>query len=117
MPSCVGKLVKQDSVEFSLIEQPIDTHGKQDIRLKDATDCGSSMPGVEPHGDAGCYETRDHVLVAQTDQGLRLALSAYTQDQSQKHREGPSYPYAAKQHCRPALRHVPYGVANGAKRC
>src|ERR1700720_816 len=113
----MGEFVKQDSVEFSLIEQPINTDRKQDIWLKDAADCGSSMPSVEAHGDASRCETRGHVLVAQTDRGLRLALSAYTRDQSQKHRQGPSDPYDGKHHCRPALRHVPYGVANVAKGC
>src|SRR5580704_8177107 len=113
----MGEFVKQDSVEFSLIEQPIDADRKQDIWLKDAADCGSSMPDVEGYGDASRYETRDHALVAQTGRGLRLALSAYTRDQSQKHRQRPSDPYDGKHHRRPALRYVPYGAANGAKRC
>src|SRR6516164_9921704 len=117
MPSCVGEFVKQDSIEFSLIEQAIDADGEQDTWLEDPTDCGSSMPGVEVHGDASRCEARDHVLVVQTDRRLRLALSAYTRDQSQKQHRGPNYPDDGKHHRRPALRHLPYGVSNGAERC
>src|SRR5690349_569090 len=75
-PSCVGEFVKQDSVELSLIEQPTDADRKQDARLKDAADRGSSMSGVEAHRDSSLYETRGHVLVAETGRGLRRALSA-----------------------------------------
>src|SRR5690242_1719112 len=115
MPSCVCDFVKKDSVEFAFIEKPIDADGKQDTWLKDATNCGNSMPGVEGHGDASRCESGGHALAAQTGRGLRPVLSAYTPEQSQKHRQGPCHPHDGKHHRRPALRHLPNGIANGAE--
>jgi hypothetical protein len=48
-PSCVRQFVDEDGIEFSLIEGPLNTGGKQDTGFQNAAYCGARMSVVEAH--------------------------------------------------------------------
>ena len=52
------KLVDQDGIEFTVVEQPIDPAGKHDARIKDSPNRGTGMRLAKAHRDAICHETR-----------------------------------------------------------
>src|SRR5215472_18920167 len=62
-PSRVGQLVHEDSIEFLLTEQAIESTGKQDARAKNALDCGSRIPVVEVHWHAIGKETFSRTML------------------------------------------------------
>src|ERR1700730_7495039 len=117
-PSCMGQFVDQYSVEFTLIEQPINAGGKQDTRVKNSVNRGAGMAFAEAHRNSICYEIRGHTKIIQTGRHLNLAtLSTYTRDQSHEHHECASCPYHRKHNGRTAFCHIPYRAAESAKRC
>src|SRR5579863_5191183 len=112
----MGQFVNQDSAEFTLTEQPIDAGGKQDTRGKDSPNRGTRMAVAKAHGNAVCHEIARAAAKVQTVLEFRFAtLFAYAPDQSHKHSEGPGHPYNSEDYGRPALRHIPYRIANSTE--
>src|SRR6266496_5206084 len=87
------------------------------MRIENAADCGSRMPFAETHRNSICYETSNGMFLEPSRNFSLATLSAYARDQPHKHAQCTSDPYPGKHHRRPALCHVPYGPANGTKRC
>src|SRR5580698_313218 len=107
--------MKQHSVQFLPAEDSIDARGKQDTRMQNAIDCGSGLPGVEPHGNAVYHETGCGILAAGRDLNLST-IATQAQDQPCKHGKHTRHPYHGKSVDSPALCHVPYRIADSAER-
>ena len=112
------QFVNQDSLEFVLVQQPLNALGQLYMRTQKPIYCRSLPTLREPYRDATDKKTPYWLGNVLTSRGLRIAtLSPYPQTQARKHQACAEQPNGAEYCGRCIARHDNPDDANNADRC